>query len=193
MGTTTALQRLGTKLPGPVLLQPSVHGDTRGFFVETYRDQWLADIGIRETWVQDNHSRSTAGVVRGMHFQGGPEGQAKLVRCARGRILDVLVDIRKGSPTFGEWEAYDLDDMLHRQLYVPSGFAHGFCVLSEVADVLYKVSSYYDPELEHGFAYDDPEVGIEWPELALTPSARDASAARLAQIIPEISFYYRGH
>ena len=120
----------------------------------------LGELGIADGFVQDNHSRSRRGIVRGMHYQ---PGQAKLVRCARGAILDVLVDIRRGSPQFGQWEAFELDDFEHRQLYVPDGFAHGFCVLSDIADVSYKTSAYYDPALEGGFAYDDPEVGIEWP------------------------------
>ena len=122
-----------------------------------------------------------------MHFQLG-SGQAKLVRCARGAILDVVVDVRTGSPTFGRWEAAKLDDELHRQLYVPVGFAHGFCVLSESADVLYKCSSYYDPEQERAIAYDDPDVGIDWPELELTVSDRDRAAPRLAEIADEITF-----
>ncbi|HLH65331.1 MAG TPA: dTDP-4-dehydrorhamnose 3,5-epimerase [Solirubrobacteraceae bacterium] len=169
-----------TGLSGPMLLEPTVHGDERGFFVETFRASELAELGIAERFVQDNHSRSRRGVVRGMHFQ---PGQAKLVRCARGAILDVLVDIRRGSPDFGRWEAFELDDVAHRQLYCPDGFAHGFCVLSDVADVVYKVSAYYDPAAESGFAFDDPEVGIEWPAaLELIASERDRSAPSLSQI-----------
>src|SRR4051795_3744403 len=131
-----------TRLDGLVLLEPDVHGDERGFFVETYRANVLAQHGIDDVFVQDNHSRSGRGVLRGMHFSIG-EGQAKLVRCARGSIFDVVVCIRRGSPTFGQWEGQDLDDESHRQLYVPLGFAHGFLVTSPVADVIYKVSSYY--------------------------------------------------
>ena len=137
------MQTLQTKLSGPILLAPTVHGDERGFFVETFRHDALPELGVADGFVQDNHSRSRQGIVRGMHFQ---PGQAKLVRCARGAILDVVVDIRVGSPQFGEWEGFTLDDVEHRQLYVPDGFAHGFCVLSDLADVTYKVSSYYDPE-----------------------------------------------
>jgi dTDP-4-dehydrorhamnose 3,5-epimerase len=171
---------LQTRLNAPVLLEPVVHGDVRGFFQETFRTSALRALGLTEEWVQDNHSRSARGVVRGMHFQ---TGMSKLVRCARGAILDVVVDIRSGSPTFGAWEAHRLDDERHLQLYVPDGFAHGFCVLSEVADVTYKCSTYYDPSLESGFRYDDPEVGIEWPpELELTPSARDAEAPLLSSL-----------
>ena len=124
----------------------------------------MPDAGIpaEEEFVQDNHSRSSRGVVRGMHFHIG-EGVAKLVRCSRGRIVDVNVDLRKGSPTYGQWEGVELDDENMRVLYVPVGFAHGFCVLSEIADVLYKQTAYYDPAVERGIAWDDPEIAIEWP------------------------------
>ena len=182
-----------TSLPGLVVLEPAVHGDERGFFVETYRREWHEAAGIPagETFVQDNHSRSARGVLRGMHFQLG-EGVAKLVRCARGRILDVAVDVRHGSPTYGRWEGVELDDKAMRALYVPVGFAHGFCVLSETADVIYKQSGYYDPELERGIAYDDPEIGIEWPLPAaeLTVSARDAAAPKLGELAAELPFQW---
>ncbi|MDQ3720769.1 MAG: dTDP-4-dehydrorhamnose 3,5-epimerase, partial [Actinomycetota bacterium] len=156
------MRRLETRFEGPLLLEPTVHGDERGFFLESYRRETMAELGVAVDFVQDNHSRSVRGVVRGMHFQVG-DGQAKLVRCARGSILDVLVDLRRGSPTFGEWEAHELTDENGHQAFAPVGFAHGFCVTSEVADVTYKCSSYYEPEIERGIAYDDPEVGIEWP------------------------------
>jgi dTDP-4-dehydrorhamnose 3,5-epimerase len=163
-----------------VLVEPAVHGDERGFFQETYRRQAFAELGVHDEFVQDNHSRSRRGVLRGMHFQ---PGQAKLVRCARGAILDVVVDIRPGSASFGSWEGVELDDRTYRQLYVPDGFAHGFCVLSEVADVLYKVSTYYDPAVESGFRFDDPDVGIEWPAgLVLETSARDRGAPLLREL-----------
>ena len=181
------MQRLATKLDGPILLEPTVHGDERGFFQETFRASTWAQLGIAEQFVQDNHSRSRRGALRGMHFQVG-EGQAKLVRCARGAIHDVLVDLRRGSPTFGGWEAFRLDDEALHQLYVPVGFAHGFCVVSEIADVVYKCSSYYDPAMERGIAYDDPDVGIEWPALELTVSDRDAAAPRLREIAEELPF-----
>ncbi|MGH2847595.1 MAG: dTDP-4-dehydrorhamnose 3,5-epimerase, partial [Thermoleophilaceae bacterium] len=159
---------------------PAVHGDARGFFCETYRKSALAEVGVHDEFVQDNHSRSGRGVLRGMHFQ---PGQAKLVRCARGAILDVLVDIRPASPSFGSWEGFELDDEKHRQLYLPDGFAHGFCVVSEVADVVYKVSTYYDPAAESGFRFDDPEVGIEWPsDVELEASARDREAPPLREL-----------
>lgn len=181
------MQRLDTRLDGPILLEPQVHGDERGFFVESYRRSTYAELGVAEEFVQDNHSRSGHGIVRGMHFQIG-EGQAKLVRCARGAILDVVVDLRRGSPTFGEWEGYELDDSKLRQLYVPVGFAHGFCVTSAIADVMYKCDAYYDPSSELGIRYDDPEVGIEWPDIELVPSERDANAPLLAEIAGELPF-----
>ena len=173
--------RLKTKLDGPVLLEPQVHGDERGFLVETFSSDAWRELGIEAEFVQDNHSRSSAGILRGLHFQTEP-GQAKLVRCLRGRIWDVAVDLRRGSPTYGEWEGYELDDELHRQFYVPVGFAHGFCVLSDVADVHYKLSSTYDPATEAGIAWDDPEVGIEWPLDEPLLSERDRAAPRLAEV-----------
>jgi len=160
---------------GPIVFEPAVFGDARGFFAETFRAEWLPG----ESWVQDNHSRSKRGTVRGMHFQ---TGQAKLVRCARGRIWDVVVDIRPGSPTFGEWQAWELDDERLHALYVPVGFAHGFAVLSDEADVVYKCSTYYDPARESGFAYDDPAVGIAWPVDEPLVSARDRDAPALREL-----------
>jgi dTDP-4-dehydrorhamnose 3,5-epimerase len=184
------VRRLTTRLDGLVLIEPTVHRDARGFFHETYRRDAAAALGIDVEFVQDNHSRSTRGVVRGMHFQVG-SGQAKLVRCARGSILDVAVDIRRGSPTYGEWEAFELDDERLRQLYVPVGFAHGFCVTSEVADVAYKCSSYYRPDVERGIRFDDPAVGVEWPAgIELAPSERDASAPLLSEVAGELPFEY---
>jgi len=183
------MTRKPTRLQDAALLQPVVHEDPRGFFQETYREDELAALGIEDQFVQDNHSRSQRGVLRGMHFQVGV-GQAKLVRCARGAIHDVIVDLRRGSPTYGEWEAHQLDDERNLQLYVPVGFAHGFCVTSEVADVIYKCSTYYDPELERGIAFDDPELGIEWPDLDPVVSERDLNAPRLAQIAHELPFEY---
>jgi dTDP-4-dehydrorhamnose 3,5-epimerase len=171
-----------------VLFEPLLHGDERGFFLETYRRSVLAELGVDVEFVQDNHSRSRRGIVRGMHFQ---VGMAKLVRCGRGAIFDVLVDLRRGSPTFAQWEGFELNDSNHHQLYCPDGFAHGFCVLSEVADVIYKTSTYYDPELERGLAYDDPDVAIEWPGgLELVGSARDRSAPRLAELEASLPFAY---
>lgn len=174
------MRSLETRLEGPVLVEPVAHGDARGFFSETYRRNVFAELGAPEEFVQDNHSRSRRGVLRGMHFQ---PRQAKLVRCARGAVVDVIVDIRPGSPSFGSWEAFPLDDESHHQLYVPDGFAHGFCVTSEVADVVYKVSTYYDPAIESGFRFDDPEVGIEWPAgIEFEVSARDREAPLLSEL-----------
>lgn len=174
-------QRLATKLEGLVLIEPQVHGDERGFFVETYRQQAWAELGVEAEFVQHNHSRSGQGILRGLHFQTEP-GQAKLLRCARGAIFDVAVDLRRDSPTYGQWEGHVLDDERHRQLFVPIGFAHGFVVLSEVADVAYLVSSVYDPATESGFAWDDPEVGVEWGVEEPIVSARDRTAPKLAEI-----------
>jgi dTDP-4-dehydrorhamnose 3,5-epimerase len=173
------------------VIEPVVHGDARGFFAETYRADALAALGIRDNWVQDNHSRSTRGVLRGMHFAVG-EGQAKLVRCARGAILDVGVDIRRGSPTFGRWQTTILDDVDLRMAYLPVGFAHGFVVLSDVADVAYRCSSYYDPAVERGFAWNDPAVGIDWTVTGPILSARDRDAPFLAEIADDLPFVYEG-
>jgi dTDP-4-dehydrorhamnose 3,5-epimerase len=188
------MRAITVHLPGLVVVEPSIFPDERGFFCETYRREWHIAAGIPEDelFVQDNHSRSTHGVVRGMHFQIGA-GVAKLVRCVRGRILDVTVDLRRGSPTYGRWEAVELDEQSMRELYVPVGFAHGFCVLSEVADVLYKQSAYYDADIERGIAWDDPDVGIVWPLPVeeLTVSERDASAPRLSEIADELPFEWQ--
>ncbi len=182
------MRLIDTRLDGLVLLEPVVHGDTRGFFMESYRANVWGEHGIGEVFVQDNHSRSGRGVLRGMHFSIGA-GQAKLVRCARGTILDVVVDLRRASATYGEWEAHELDDERARQLYIPVGFAHGFCVLSDVADVTYKCSTYYDGAVERGFHYADPDIAIGWPEdLPLLVSERDMQAPRLAQLAGELPF-----
>ena len=187
------MERLETRLDGPILVKPRVFGDERGFFAETYRRSTFADVGIPEEMKQDNHSRSTAKIVRGMHFQIG-EGTAKLVRCGRGAIWDCVVDLRKGSPTFGQWEGYELTDENFHMIYVPVGFAHGFCVLSELADVFYKQSNYYSDERERGISYRDPDVGIEWPIPVdeLIASDRDASAPTLSEVEAELPFTYGG-
>jgi dTDP-4-dehydrorhamnose 3,5-epimerase len=180
---------LETRLDGVVLLEPELHGDERGFLLETFSAETWAAAGIDAEFVQDNHSRSRQGILRGLHFQTEP-GQAKLVRCARGRIWDVAVDLRRGSPTYGEWAGHELDAVSHRQLFVPVGFAHGFCVLSDVADVNYRLSSPYDPATEAGIAWNDPEVGVEWPLADPQVSERDANAPRLAEIADELPFEY---
>jgi dTDP-4-dehydrorhamnose 3,5-epimerase len=177
------------RLQGVKLIKPRVHGDERGFFLESFRADALARAGIDLVFVQDNHSRSRSGILRGMHFQ---PGQVKLVRCVRGAIFDVVVDIRVGSPSFGLWEGYELNDETHHQLLVPDGFAHGFCVLSDLADVTYKVSSYYNPLTEAGFRFDDPAVAIDWPipPERLLASARDSGAPTLAELETALPFTY---
>jgi dTDP-4-dehydrorhamnose 3,5-epimerase len=174
-----SLRRLPTELDDVVLIEPTVHGDERGFFVETFRESEMRGLGIDVDFVQENHSRSGARVLRGIHMQ---RGQAKLVRCPRGRIFDVAVDLRPDSPTYRRWEGYELDDIDHLQLFIPDGFGHAFCVLSETADVLYRVSSYYDPELESGIAWDDPEIAIRWPISDPVLSERDRDAPSLADV-----------
>jgi len=187
------MRSIPTKLAGPILIEPSVYPDARGFFSETYRQSWHTEVGIPadERFIQDNHSRSSRGVLRGMHFHIG-SGVAKLVRCARGQIIDIVVDLRRGSPTYAQWEAFELSDENMYQLYVPIGFAHGFCVLSDVADVLYKQTAYYDPAVERGIAWDDPQIGIEWPipEDERVISERDIEAPKLSEIADELPFVY---
>ena len=183
------MELIPTRLDGPLLIEPRVFPDDRGFFAETFRTNVFADFGITEPMVQQNHSRSTYGTVRGMHFRIG-DGVSKLVRCARGEILDVLVDIRRSSPTFGQWEAFPLDGNALRILYAPVGFAHGFCVLSEVADVIYQQSAYYSADVERGFSLSDPDVAIDWPvpEAQQLISERDRDAPTLSEIRDSLNF-----
>ncbi|MGN6275461.1 MAG: dTDP-4-dehydrorhamnose 3,5-epimerase [Solirubrobacterales bacterium] len=178
-------QRLPTKLDGVALIEPQVHGDERGFFVETFSREGWRELGVEVEFVQHNHSRSSRGTLRGIHFQTEP-GQAKLLRCVRGEILDVAVDLRRDSPTYGQWEAHVLDDLKHRQLFVPVGFGHGFAVLSDAADVAYQVSSYYDPSTEAGIRWDDPDVGIDWGVETPLLSERDKTAPTLAEIADDL-------
>ena len=159
-------------LEGLLVIEPKVFRDERGFFLEPYNAARYKAAGIQPDFVQDNHSFSTKGVLRGLHFQTRP-GQAKLLRCGRGRIWDVAVDIRPDSPSFGKWWGTELDSETHRQLFIPIGFAHGFCVLSDEAEVLYKCSSVYDPATETGIAWDDPEIGVDWRETNPVVSLRD--------------------
>ena len=184
-------RRLETSIDGLALVEPDPHGDERGFLVETFRADVWRELGVDvEAFVQDNHSRSARGTLRGLHFQTSP-GQAKLVRCVRGSVFDVAVDLRRDSPTFGRWEGYELSDSNHHQFFVPVGFAHGFLVLSEEADVAYKLSSYYDPATESGIAWDDPEVGVEWPFPAGAEpqlSGRDEEAPSLTEVAAELPF-----
>ena len=173
-----------TGLPGVLLLEPRVFGDERGFFLETYHQMRYQEAGIVHHFVQDNHSRSRQGVLRGLHYQL-IQPQAKLVWVARGQLFDVAVDIRRGSPTFGRWVGCILDDHSLRQFYIPPGFAHGFCVLSEEADFVYKCTDYYHPQSEFGIAWNDPDIGIEWPMLKVMLSEKDAGNPRLAEQVAE--------
>ncbi|MCB1109883.1 MAG: dTDP-4-dehydrorhamnose 3,5-epimerase [Chlamydiia bacterium] len=160
------------KLKGARVITPNIFRDERGFFFESHQEKRYQEKGIETLFVQDNHSYSRQGTIRGMHFQSKP-GQAKLVRVAMGKIYDVVVDIRPDSPTFGKWEGVYLDDVSHQQIFIPVGFAHGFCVVSPEAHVLYKTSAPYHSETEMGFRFDDPEVGIEWPIQEPIVSERD--------------------
>jgi dTDP-4-dehydrorhamnose 3,5-epimerase len=166
-------------------VQPKVITDDRGFFFETYRRNEYADLGIDADFVQDNHSHSVRGTIRALHFQVSP-GQAKLIRVARGSIYDVAVDLRRSSSTYGRFEAFELTGENAQQIFIPVGFAHGFCVTSDEADVAYKVSSYYDQQTERGIAWDDPDIGIPWPAEEALVSDRDRTNPRLAEIAGEL-------
>ena len=168
-------------LPGVKLVAPVVHRDDRGFFLETYHQQRYAATGIPDTFVQDNHSRSVRGTLRGLHMQR-TKLQAKLVRVIAGEIFDVAVDVRAGSPTFGRWAAARLSAENAFQMYVPAGFAHGFAVVSDVAEVEYKCSAFYDPADEIAIRFDDPAIGIAWPVQVPILSKRDAAAKPLAEM-----------
>jgi dTDP-4-dehydrorhamnose 3,5-epimerase len=172
---------LPTEIPGVVLIEPTVHRDARGFFLESYNSVRYREHGIDAVFVQDNHSRSAGGTVRGLHAQRlHPQG--KLVRVLRGEVWDVAVDIRRGSPTFGRWVGFVLSGDNFRQLWIPPGFAHGFCVLSETVHVEYKCTDFYDPVDEIAVAWNDPAIGIAWPVREPILSARDARARRLADV-----------
>jgi dTDP-4-dehydrorhamnose 3,5-epimerase len=169
-----------TNLPGVLLLEPKVISDERGFFMETYRaDVLLREAGIADAFMQDNHSRSARGVLRGLHYQE-PNAQGKLVRCTRGAIFDVAVDIRRGSPTFARWFGVELNDTNKLMLWVPPGFAHGFCALEDDSDLIYKCTSLYDRACDRSILWNDPEIGIEWPIKEPRLSGKDATAPRLA-------------
>lgn len=174
------MQRIPTEIPGVILLQPKVFGDARGFFFESWNRRTLADFGITADFVQDNHSRSLLNVLRGLHYQMKfPQG--KLVRVIAGEIYDVAVDLRRSSPTFGRWVGFTLSAANRRTAWIPPGFAHGFCVTSESAEFLYKVTDYWHPESERTLAWNDPDLAIPWP-LDGPPilSAKDATGTRLA-------------
>ena len=150
-----------TNLPGVIVIEPKVYGDKRGFFLETFREDVLLQAGINAHFVQDNHTRSSQGVLRGLHYQM-TQTQGKLVRVAAGSVFDVVVDVRSSSPTFGQWYGTELNEDNIKMIYVPPGFAHGFVVLSETADFIYKCTDYYHPESEQGIAWDDPDLNIDW-------------------------------
>lgn len=177
------MQVICTAIPDLLILEPKVFGDARGFFMESYNARSFQDAtGIAAEFVQDNHSRSQRGVLRGLHYQI-EHAQDKLVRVVRGRVFDVAVDMRRASPTFGQWVGVELSEDNHRQFWVPKGFAHGFLVLSESADFLYKTTDYYAPEFERSLAWDDPTVAVEWPLAGITPllSGKDKAGKPLAE------------
>lgn len=165
-----------------MIIEPRVFGDDRGFFMETYNAARFRDAGLPGSFVQDNHSRSVRGVLRGLHYQQ-PSPQGKLVRSVRGMIYDVAVDIRRSSPHFGKWVGVELSEENRRMLWVPEGFAHGFCVVSDSADVVYKCTTLYEGENDRGIAWDDPAIGIEWPVSEPLLSAKDGQAPRLANAL----------
>jgi len=162
-------------IPGVVIIEPGAFRDERGFFIETYKYSEFAKAEISESFVQDNHSQSSMGVLRGLHYQINPGAQGKLLRCIKGKIFDVAVDIRKGSPDYGKWIGVELSDENNKMIYIPPGFAHGFLTLSSVAEVLYKCTSEYSPAHERGIAWNDPEINIDWPVKAPILSAKDRS------------------
>jgi dTDP-4-dehydrorhamnose 3,5-epimerase len=176
------LQVTTTAIPGVLILEPRRFGDDRGFFLESFNQRTFNEAtGLDLPFVQDNHSRSAKGVLRGLHYQVPPHAQGKLVRVVRGSVFDVAVDIRRDSPTFGQWVGTELSEDNHRQLWIPPGLAHGFLVTSESADFLYKTTDYYAPEAERGLRWDDPTVGVAWPLGGLPPtmSERDRQAPLL--------------
>jgi dTDP-4-dehydrorhamnose 3,5-epimerase len=183
-----SIKVLPTSLPGVVIVEPARHGDDRGFFAEVYQRMRFVEHGLTEEFVQDNHSRSVEGVIRGLHFQDMTAPMVKLVRCTRGRILDVVVDLRVGSPAFGRWVAVELTDDNLRQLWVPIGFGHGFATLSPLADVHYRCSGYYVPAAEHVVAWNDPDIGIEWPVSDPILSPRDRVGVSLRTYLEAPSF-----
>jgi dTDP-4-dehydrorhamnose 3,5-epimerase len=179
------MQVTATALDGVLILEPRVFGDARGFFMESWNARTFREAtGCADAFVQDNHSRSTRGVLRGLHYQLPPMAQGKLVRVVAGEIFDVAVDLRRGSRTFGRWESVMLSAQNQRQLWVPAGFAHGFMVTSDVAEVLYKTTDYYAPQLERCIRWDDPRLAIAWPDVGVAPqlSDKDARAASFVDV-----------
>lgn len=180
-----------TALEGVVILVTEYARDERGFFIETYHRQRFAELGISLDFVQDNFSRSRAGVLRGLHYQDMTAPMAKLVRCTRGAIFDVAVDLRVGSPTFGRWTGVELTEDNQYQLLIPVGFAHGFAVLSPIADVQYKCTNYYVPAAEGAVAWNDADIGVRWPVTEPVLSSRDQSAPTLQQYLQRPAFHFR--
>ena len=180
------MQATRLAIPDVMLIEPKVFGDTRGFFFESFNQRAFNDAtGTNHQFVQDNHSRSTQGVLRGLHFQVSPKAQGKLVRVVRGAVFDVAVDIRPGSPTAGQWVGVELTEDNHRQLWIPPGLAHGFLVLSESADFVYKTTDYYSPQHERSLAWNDPQLAIAWPDLGKAPvlSGKDLACLSLAAVL----------
>jgi dTDP-4-dehydrorhamnose 3,5-epimerase len=178
-------QRFESAIPGVIVIEPQVFRDARGFFLETYHHAQFTNLGVSEPFVQDNHSCSRRGTLRGLHYQLR-HPQAKLCRVIRGEVLDVAVDIRRGSPTFGKWAGATLSADNMCQIYIPRGFAHGFAVLSEVAEFLYKCSDFYDPASEHGVHWSDPQLAIDWGIADPIVSAKDARYPCLAELSPDL-------
>ena len=181
-----------TSLPGVLVFTPSVYKDARGFFCESYNAEVWRQSGIDTVFVQDNHSHSVRGTLRGLHFQLPPAAQVKLLRVARGAVWDVAVDIRRGSHTFGQWVGVELTEDNFKQLYIPEGYAHGFCVMSDEADVLYKTSHVYSSAHEQGIAWNDPMLGIDWPDRSPLLSDRDHRAGSLKDYLAKTPFVYTG-
>lgn len=179
-------QKIETPLADLFVIEPKVFTDDRGFFFESYNERDFREAGIGYAWVQDNHARSVKNTLRGLHFQKG-RGQAKLVRCTKGKIFDVAVDIRPASATFGRWHGVELSEENHRMLLIPEGFAHGYAVLTDIAESLYKCDSLYDPAIEDEFAWNDPDVGIEWPVADPILSERDRNAKPFRTLRKEIA------
>jgi dTDP-4-dehydrorhamnose 3,5-epimerase len=178
------MQRIGTSLPGVYELSPAIHRDSRGVFLETYHRAKFADLGIKDTFLQDNHSVSSRGTLRGLHYQL-LHAQAKLCRVIEGEALDVAVDIRVGSPHFGRWTSVHLSSKEQNQLYIPAGFAHGFLALTETVQFLYKCSDYYDPSDEHSILWSDPALAIDWGVSNPVLSQRDADNPKLVDVQPQ--------
>ncbi len=179
-----------TNLPGVVIIETDFFRDERGLFIESYHRERFAAHGIPAEFVQDNHSRSAQGVLRGLHYQDDRQPQGKLLRCIRGVVWDVAVDIRLGSPTFGQWAGVELSEDNMRQFWVPEGFAHGFTALSASADLFYKCTSYYNPAVEGAIAWNDPDLAIAWPVTNPTLSGRDQQAMSLAEYRADPAFRY---